>query len=384
MRIALFGDTYPPNVNGVANTLGRLVREAYRRGDEVALFTPRVSDEAAEFTALHMQSRGLPVPVYPELQLALPKLSECARLLEKFAPDLVHLATESSMGLVGRRWAVRSGVPIVTSFHTNYAEYARGYRLGAFEGGIWRYLRWFHAAARFTFHPSHVTGELLRAMGFRAPGRLWSRGVDSEAFSPAHRSEAIRSEIAPGAAAILLYVGRIAPEKSCTVAIDAFAGVRTDFPDTALVFVGDGPARAELEARKVAGVHFIGYRRGRELAQVFASGDLLLFPSETETFGNVVLEAFASGIPAVVADRGGVRDTVADGATGFRCRPGDVGDFTDRLKTLLSDPVLMTGMGIRARETAVGRSWETIFNGLFGSYREAIGDTSVKERAWTT
>jgi glycosyltransferase involved in cell wall biosynthesis len=325
------------------------------------------------------------VPVYPELKMALPRVGEVARSLEEFAPQLVHLATESTMGLIGRWWAIRNGVPIVTSFHTNYAEYARGYRMGVFERGIWRYLRWFHAVARFTFYPSHDTGEALRAMGFRAPGRLWSRGVDAEAFSPSHRNAEVRARIAPGAKTILLFVGRIAPEKSCAVAMDVFARVRSEFPDTALVFVGDGPARAELEAKKVPGVHFLGYRRGRELSEVFASGDLLLFPSGTETFGNVVLEAFASGIPAVVADRGGVRDTVVDGETGFRCRAGEAGDFAARLNTLLADPGLRSEMGRRAREVALTRSWESVFDGLFRSYREAVGEgEALRESQWTT
>lgn len=384
MRIALFSDTYPPNVNGVANTLGRLVREAHRRGDEVALFTPRISEGGAEYSSVHLQSAGIPVPVYPELQLALPDLPGVARSLEAFEPDLVHLATESSMGLAGRRWAIRNRRPIVTSFHTNYADYARGYRLGAFEGGIWRYLRWFHHSARITFHPSRVTGELLQSKGFRSPARLWSRGVDAEAFSPVHRSSEVREEIAPGAETILLFVGRIAPEKSCALAVEAFTRIRPDFPGCALVFVGDGPARPDLEAEKVPGVYFIGYRRGRDLSRVFASGDLLLFPSTTETFGNVVLEAFASGLPAIVADQGGVCDTVADGETGYRCRPGNADDFAHRLSGLLGDPGLRATMGQRARAAALGRSWGKVFDSLWEGYREVVGISPLQESQWTT
>jgi glycosyltransferase involved in cell wall biosynthesis len=384
MKIALFTDTYTPNVNGVANTLARLVREAHRRGDEVALFTPQISSDPAACTALHLQSPGIPVPVYPELRLAFPNFSGANRALSGFAPDLIHLATESTMGLLGRRWALRRGVPIVTSFHTNYAEYARGYRMGVLEGGIWRYLRWFHAAGRLTFHPSQDTGELLRAMGFHPRCRLWSRGVDAEAFSPVHRREEMRREIAPDAETIVLFVGRIAPEKSCKVAIDAFAQVSAEFPNAVLVFVGDGPARAELEGLKVPGVHFVGYRRGKELAETYAAGDLLLFPSETETFGNVVLEGFASGLPAIVADRGGVRDTVIQGETGLRCTPGDSAAFAAALRRLLGDVALRNEMGARARTAALDRSWNSIFDGLFLNYREALDGAALKEESWTT
>jgi glycosyltransferase involved in cell wall biosynthesis len=373
MRIALFTDTYPDDVNGVARTLGTLVEHATARGHEVALVTPRVSDAPAAHARAHRQLFGVPVPIYPELQLARGLDRRGRRMLDDFAPDLVHVATESTVGFSGRRWAARRRVPLVTSYHTNFPAYLHDYHLGPLEPLVWRYLRWFHARSLVTLCPSRDTLESLTDHAFHDRLRIWSRGVDTELFRPERRSEEVRRRIAPGAARILVYVGRLAWEKRVDVVLDAYPRVRAALgPGTALVFVGDGPAAARLRARAPAGVHFTGFLRGVPLAEAYAAGDLFVFASDTETFGNVCLEALSSGLPAVVADKGGVKESVVPGRTGVRVRPNDPVAFADACIALLSDDAERVRLAAGARAEATSRSWEEILDGLLREYAAAL------------
>lgn len=374
MKIALITDTYADDVNGVARTLARLVEHAAERGHEVALVTTRVSPDSAEHTVVHCQRPGIPVPMYPELQLAAGIGREGRRTLEAFGPDLVHVATESTVGLSGRRWALRNQVPLVTSFHTNFPAYLHDYRLGFVEPVLWKYLRWFHGRALLTFCPSSDTREMLRIRNFHDRIRVWSRGVETELYSPARRSDATREHIAPGADRILVYVGRLAPEKRVDVLLEAFIRMRDSVgPGTALVFVGDGPSGDSLRARAPDGVHFTGYLTGVPLAEAYAAGDVFVFASDTETFGNVVLEALSSGLPAIVVDKGGVRETVHPGRTGVRVPVGDVDAFARACVELLQDEPRRQRLGDGARAEALSRRWDVILDGLLDGYREALG-----------
>jgi glycosyltransferase involved in cell wall biosynthesis len=274
--------------------------------------------------------------------------------------------------MAGHRWARSTGVPLVTSYCTNFPDYLSGYRLGWAEGWCWSHLRSFHGGARLTLCPSNATLEELRRRGFHERMRIWGRGVDSELFNPSRRSEALRQEMAPGAEVILVYVGRIAPEKKVGLLLEAFPKIRERASrKVALVYVGDGPALEGLRRRGVQGVHFTGYRRGEALAAHYASADAFVFPSDTETFGQVVTEALASGIPAVAPARGGVMDTVVPGETGWLFQPGDVDDLVERALHLVEHPEERRAMGLRARRAAEERSWEEIFRRLFADYAEA-------------
>jgi len=372
MRIALFTDTYLPTVNGVARTLGRLVAEARRRGHEIALVSPDVEGPGATNVHLHHQLHGIPVPMYPELLLACPLNAAGESRIREFAPDLVHVATEATVGWSGREWALRNGVPLVTSFHTNFPDYAVGYGLGALEEAGWRYLQSFHRPAVVSLCPSEATRRRLRERGFHARWEVWSRGVDAELFSPSRRKEEVREALAPGAERILLHVGRLAPEKRCDVAIEAFRRIHQAHPSAALVFVGDGPDRGRLEGLAGPGVHFAGYRTGVDLAEAYASGDLFVFPSDTETFGNVVVEAMASGLPVIAAARGGVLDTVIPGQTGILCAPGQVAAFAAAIDTLLFDPPALLALSHGGRQAALSRSWDRVFDLLFQAYEGAM------------
>ncbi|CAN5663041.1 glycosyltransferase family 1 protein [soil metagenome] len=376
MRVALFTDTYPPQVNGVARTLARLVLHLGEQGHEVGVITTRGRGAALNGvpgSVFELRLPGVPVPVYPELLLTRWPRGQERRTLEAFDPDVVHCATESVLGWWGRRWALRSGRPLVTSFHTNFPAYAAGYGLGPAAGATWHLLRRFHAPALRTLAPSHETVADLASHGFHPRLDVWSRGVDAAHFHPDRRCEALRERMAPGADILILYVGRLAPEKRLALLLEAFPLVRARASmDVALVLVGGGPMEVDIRKAARPGVHLAGYRTGADLARAYASADLFAFPSDTETFGNVVLEAMASGLPVVGVDRGGVRDTIVPGVTGYRTPPGEVEPFAGAMLELVEHPLLRTRLGTRARVEAESRTWPRILDGVVEVYCEAM------------
>ena len=376
MRIALFTDTYLPTVNGVARTLGRLVAHAHDRGHEIGLISSRVSPDQASCTVFHHQLPGIPLPMYPELQFARPLDRRGDDNLAAFRPHLVHVATESTVGWSGRVWARAHGVPLVSSFHTDFPAYLAGYGFGGLETSIWRVLQLFHSRSRITFCPSSATRTQLRFWGFTQDLRIWSRGVDTEMFSPEWRRQEIREEMAPGAEVVLLYVGRLAPEKRLGILMKAFRRVREALgPRVALVLVGDGPWKDHLRQMAPEGVHFTGYRTGEALSRAYAAGDIFAFPSDTETFGNVVTEALASGLPVVAPRKGGVVDSVIPGETGILVPPGDPRSFGDALFRLATRDREREELARGARAFALRRSWAGILDGLLEDYRDAlVGD----------
>jgi glycosyltransferase involved in cell wall biosynthesis len=315
---------------------------------------------------------GIPLPLYPELQLARGLDGRARRLLAGFRPNVGHVATESTVGLSGRTWVLRHGVPLVTSFHTNFPAYLADYGLARLEPLVWKYLRWFHRRSALTLCPSRDTLEALSARMFHDRLRVWGRGVDTRLYDPARRSPAVRARLAPGADCIFVYVGRLAAEKRVDFLLDAFALVRQRAgPGTALVFVGDGPAAERLRRRAGEGVHFTGFLTGVELAEAYAAGDVFVFASDTETFGNVVLEAAASGLPLVVVDRGGVRETAIPGRTGVRVPVGDLQGFAEACVALLRDDALRARLSRGARAEALSRQWDRTLDDVLDAYQEA-------------
>lgn len=377
LRIALFADTYPPQVNGVARTLARLVEHLEATGHEVLLVTPAVGEPVPPTSDRfsHHTRPGIAFPLYPELQLTSGMGGSIRAKLEAFDPHVVHCATESALGWSGRRWALRTGRTLVTSFHTNFATYATVYGLGFAEGLIWRTLRRFHAPAALTLCPSSDTLSLLQSRGFHPRLRVWSRGVDSILFHPGRRSEPMRARLGSGADVVLLYVGRLAPEKRLGMLLDAYPTVRAQGArnglSVGLALVGSGPLEAEIQSRGLPGVVLTGALSGLELAAAYASADVFVFPSDSETFGNVVTEAMASGLPVVGVNQGGVRDTVLPGKTGLLSPPGDTRAFAASILTLIGNPTLRSTLARSARTSAESRSWSRILDGVLAAYAEA-------------
>ncbi|MCU0625377.1 MAG: glycosyltransferase family 1 protein [Gemmatimonadaceae bacterium] len=368
MRLALFSETYPPQMNGVSRTLERLVREVQARGGEVRVFT---ADDPDAATIDHVERwASVPFWAYPQLRLAAPRVRAATDALRAWHPTLVHVATEFGVGLGGRGAARRLGLPLVSSYHTNFLAYAQFYRLGLFADVGWNYFRWFHAPAAVTFVPTIAMRDDLAARGF-AHLDIWGRGVEGERFDPRFRSDEWRARhgIAPDDICVL-YVGRIAKEKGLGHALDAMRQLhgRDEAMRLRFVFVGDGPYDAELRAAAPAGTVFTGRLEGTALSTAYASGDVFLFPSITDTFGNVLLEAMASGLVVLAADAGNTRELAGEGR-GVIVRPDDGAAIAEALVTLARDPAATRRMAGTARAWALQRTWPRIWDALFTEYR---------------
>lgn len=372
MRIAIFAETFLPKWDGIANTLCHLLEYLAAHGHNTLMFAP----EGAPARYAGAPIVGLPAfafPFYPDLRLVPPVMNVEHRLAD-FRPDVVHIVNPALLGLVGLRHARSLNVPVVASYHTDLPGYTHIYRLSWFRDSLWSYFRWLHNQADLNLAPSHFTRLELEAHGFERVG-VWSRGVDTMQFHPARRSAEWRARLTGGHpdAPLLLYVGRLATEKR----IEWLRPVLDALPHVCLAIVGDGPLRPALEAQ-FAGTQttFTGYLRGDDLADAYAAADLFTFPSANETFGNVVLEAMASGLPAIAPRAGGPVDMITPGVNGFLCAPEDRQEWLTYIQRCITEPVMAQRMGQRARSFALSRSWEAVFNGLLHDYAKLLGPKS--------
>lgn len=356
----------------MSRTLARLFGTLEERGIDFKVFSPFVPDDSVPWSGRVRPLRYVRFPLYADYRVSLPHVTRGLRAdLAEYSPDLVHVVSPTPGAAWAQGWAERNGVPVVASFHTHFVSYFRYYGVAPFERFGWKVLRRFYARCERVYAPSMSIIEELRREGIGGL-ELWSRGIDLSGFSPTHRSPALRSEAGAGdATPILLLVSRLVKEKDLADLIAVDHELRRRGVAFRLVLVGGGPMRRELEAR-LPGAHFAGHRTGAELSRWYASADVFVFPSTTETLGNVVLEALASGIPAVVVDRGGPQDLIDHGVNGYVARANDIRDIADRLEPLLRDPDLRARMGSAARESAGSRDWEEINEGLIESYRAVV------------
>ncbi len=369
MRIAIFAETFLPKWDGIANTLCHFLEYLAMHGHSALMFAPEGAPEHYAGTPIV----GLPAfafPFYPDLRL-VPPIINVERRLADFRPDIVHIVNPAFLGLTGLHHARKLHVPVVASYHTDLPGYTHIYRLSWFRESLWAYFRWLHNQADLNLAPSHFTRLELEAHGFERVS-VWSRGVDTEQFHPRRRSMEWRTRLTDGHpdAPLLLYVGRLAVEKR----IEWLRPVLDTLPHVRLAIVGDGPLRPTLEAqfagtqRDASRTVFTGYLRGDDLAAAYAAADLFTFPSANETFGNVVLEAMASGLPAIAPRAGGPVDLVIPGTNGFLCAPHDQAEWLAFIRLCVEDPALLKRMGLQARCFAESHSWERVFDGLLRDY----------------
>lgn len=369
LGIAMFTDTYAPQMNGVARTLTRWEQALRRRGHRVRIFTTTFPGTRSTTDVTRFDS--VPFWGYRELRLAAPSGGRVARELQEFAPDLVHVATPFGVGLAGRAAALRLGIPLVTSYHTSLAEYAHYYGLGAASGIGMSYLRWFHNSGLRTFVPTRVIADQLRDRGFERLA-LWSRGVDAVRFHPGHRDAGMRARMGAGRDGFVVgYVGRVAAEKGVGVLSRAVAEVVRQCPGTAFAVAGDGPALSECRRLTPANSWFAGRLTGRALSQFYASLDLFVFPSATDTFGNVLLEAMASGVPVVAADVPQAREVLGSAAARY-FPPGDSESLARVVRELVVSPLALHEMRQAALRRARAASWHAVFEQLLADYRVTL------------
>jgi glycosyltransferase involved in cell wall biosynthesis len=291
------------------------------------------------------------------------------RALGAFRPDLVHIATEGPLGWATLRAAKRLKIPVVSSYHTNFPQYLQTYNASFLEPLCWKYLRWFHNNTLATFCPSVSTRELIEEQGFKNVD-IWSRGVDNHRFHPGKRDHELRNSIGVGPDDIMLcYAGRLANEKNLEMLFDAWQEL-ADHDNCHLLLIGDGPLRQKLEAKNAPRVIFAGYRYGEELAGMYASSDLFVFPSLSETFGNVVLEAMASGLPVVAYDVQGPKDIVRDRSTGALVSEITANALAGGMREVLKNNDFRRTLGRQARIYAEQQTWELIMSGMRNRYRD--------------
>jgi glycosyltransferase involved in cell wall biosynthesis len=317
---------------------------------------------------------SIPMPGYAETRLCAPDYLAVARAVRRFAPDLLHAETEFMAGRLGQIAAKRAGVPIVTSYHTDFAKYTAAYGVPRLERAVSRYISRFHRRALRTYTPSAPAREYLLSIGVENV-EVWGRGVDTTAFAPSRRSVALRDSLGADRKFVFLYAGRLAAEKGVDVILRAFALAREALPPSSihLVIAGGGPLESEVRKNASADMSFLGYLdRSRALPELYASCDAFLFSSTTETLGLVVLEAMASGSPVIATPAGGVADHLRDGENGLAFPPRDAVAMAAQMVRLAQDHALASQLGIGARSTAERLSWESEYDRLDSSYRELL------------
>jgi glycosyltransferase involved in cell wall biosynthesis len=368
MKIAMVTETFLPKIDGIVTMLTRSVEELQARGDEVLIFAPS-GGPAEIFGARVVSLPSIPFPFYPELKVAAPRAS-MRKHLEAFKPDVFHLFEPSLLGVGGIYYGKVLHVPIVISYHTNLPAYLHYYKLGFFEGPTWKLMRARHLRADLNLCTSTAMMEELHAHGIDRLA-LWERAVDAQRFHPSKCSAQMRHTLSAGEPQkpLLLYVGRLSAEKD----IGALRGVLKAMPEVRLAIVGDGPARHELE-RYFRGTptYFSGYLRGEPLAQAYASADVFVMPSKTETLGLVLMEAMAAGCPVVACRAGGIPDAVEHGVTGFLFEPDDEHGFVAAVKRALENGAERESVLERARADVERHSWKGSTDQLRHHYQQAI------------
>ncbi|MBK5006088.1 glycosyltransferase family 1 protein [Pseudomonas sp. S32] len=369
LHIVLVSETFPPEINGVANTLGRLSEGLCQRGHKVTVVRPRqAGDGAAESDPAVVLCRGWALPGYPGLQWGEVSMHRLLRRWRRERPDVLYIATEGPLGLSALRAARRLGVAVVSGFHTNFPQYSGQYGLGLLARLLTHYLRWFHRRTAVTLVPSLSQRLELERRGFERLALL-ARGVDAGLFHPARRNQALRAGWGLGPEDIaVLHVGRLAVEKNLGLLAPSMHALQQAHPQCRLrlIVVGDGPQRAALQQQMPDAI-FCGAQRGEALAEHYASGDLFLFPSLTETFGNVVLEAMASGLAVVAYDEAAAAQHIRHGHSGALAMPGDQAAFMDAACWLLEEEETLRRVRLNARQHASHQGWPAIVE-QFESY----------------
>jgi len=373
-RIAYFAGTMRPGHDGVTRVLYQLIAHLKQREVPNVFFSPIVSDDG-EDSSIH-RVPSVTFPLYRDYRLAVPGQRYFEAQLREFSPDLLHINSPCSLGYAAVRYAHKANIPVVATYHTHFASYAKYYNIRAFEALSWSYFRRIYNGCQRVYVPSEPILEELKGHGVRNLEFI-PHGVDTQTFHPGHRSLEWRRNLGIDGKTVLLYVGRLVWEKDLRTLAEAHRILCAQRNDLAFVLVGDGPIRPELEAL-MPGAVFLGQRSGAELSTAYASSDVFVFPSTTETFGNVTIEAMASGLPPVCARQGGSSGLIHNGSTGLLAAPCDPGDLASTITFLVDHPSTRLEMGRRALAFARGQSWDRVFDRLLESYDRVMDEYALQ------
>ena len=380
IKISVVTETYPPDVNGVAHTLSKIVDGLVDRGHAITLIRPRHSKDETPHQNQGFQEKlvkGLPIPFYKHLKMGLPSKRELIRLWSFDRPDIVHIATEGPLGWSALQAAKKLRLPVSTDFRTNFHAYSTHYKIGWLSSAILAYLKKFHNSASLTLVPTRQLQNELSGYGF-INLKIIPRGIDTHQFNPRKRNLELRKAWgANEATKVLIYVGRLAAEKNLSTIFDAYHSAKRIEPNTKLVLVGDGPLRDELMAEHPE-VIFSGFQKGRELAEHYASGDIFLFASQTETFGNVTLEAMASGLAVVAYPLAAAAELIQSGHNGMLAMDQGGLYFEMAVQALINQPMLVEKIKLNAANVGENYSWESILNQTESSFLDIIEGHKVR------
>lgn len=376
MKVAYFCDTFAPQINGVSTTLEKLQAYAALHGIEIIFLVPAYPGSTAHDKNVY-RFFSLPLLFYKDCRVVIPPVFKAEKLLKAFQPDLIHAYSEFGISLAAIGYAKKHRIPIVSSYTSNFNNYLRYYNMDIVSPILENYLNWFHNNCALTFCPSEQTRRYLYEKDIRRVD-IMRRGVDAARFHPGMRSEAYRRRAGADETTLLFtYVGRVSPEKDLDVLAESIERVRAAYgARAAFSIVGDGPYLHELKHRLEGIAYFPGFLKGGDLAAAYASSDIFVFPSTTETFGNAVLEGMCSGLPAIVPDAGGVVEIVTHGRDGLVVPPRDTDAFTRAMEAFLNSPQLCLSMRNQALQTAHSRTWDEVFQNLFLRYQELLENKS--------
>jgi len=373
VKIAFFTETFLPKVDGIVTRLTKTIDNLVQNGDEVVVFCPEGCPTEYKGAKI-IGVAAMPLPLYPELKLGLPGPA-VSDALENFKPDLIHVVNPAVLGLGGIWLAKSNNIPLIASYHTHLPKYLEHYGMGMLEPLLWELLKAAHNQALLNLCTSTAMVEELESKGIKRTA-LWQRGVDTETFKPEFRNQKMRNKLLgkyPDKNSLLIYVGRLSAEKQ----IERIKPVLEEIPDACLALVGDGPYRNQLEKIfENTQTNFIGYLSGEELASAYASGDIFLFPSSTETLGLVLLEAMAAGCPVIGANKGGIPDIINDGVNGCLYDPDGVdqgkSSLIEATKKILNNNTKKENMRIEARNESEKWNWSQATLQLKKYYEETL------------
>jgi len=374
MRVALFTETFLPKVDGIVTVTCLLLDHLAERGIESVIVAPKLGEVNQYADTRVIGVSGVTLPIYPELKVGPPTLSTYSQL-KAFQPDIAHFIHPVLIGGVGMLMAKRMGLPTLTSFHLDLAQMADHFRLGLLKPVVNKFTQVMFNAADYSLAPSRLVQQTMWDIGVKQVG-LWGRGVDGEKFNPTHYSDTMRYNMSDGHPDenVLLFVGRLSNEKQ----VDKLRPILESVPNTRLVIIGDGPARDDLE-KHFAGTKtkFMGYMTGEPLSQAYASADVFVFPSALETFGLVVTEAMAAGLPVVASRVGGIPDVVEEGVTGYTFDVGDTKAMINGVQQIVTSREQINIMGQNARAFAQTQTWPAMMDVVIEHYERIISEHNM-------
>lgn len=365
MKIAIYAGMFAKDRDGATKSLYELTGSLLENNIEVAVWGFKTSPWKRKGLSIH-KIPSVPLPIYPDYRISLPTL-KLKEQLTRFNPDVIHIAVPDIAGIFLMRFARSKGIPVLTSFHTDFPSYLKSYHLGFLYKPTWWYFKWFYNTARVVLAPTETMIRRLKTHHIRRV-KLWSRGIHPHMYNTSFRSESLRDQWGARDKKVILYCGRFVWYKDLETFIRVYQRFKSEGPrNVVFVLAGDGPIRDELE-RRMPDARFTGYLHGEALSRAYAGSDIFLFPSTTEAFGNVVLEALSSGLPAVVSDVGGCREIVEKSNAGLVVKAGDAALFYKSCRELVENPGLYKRFRSNGLKYAEKHRWEEINRRVIDEY----------------